>query len=98
MCSAPDPSPSALRLSACPVDTLHAPHGGGAPAATLRPVPSPRRPPPSLAGGSRPCLTLSSALLAHPPLLQEDLALIISHTKRRPRVVKEKSPSGYGSG
>ena len=30
---------------------------------------------------------------------QEDLALIISHTKRRPRVVKEKSPSGgYASG
>lgn len=35
-----------------------------------------------------------------PPLCpaQEDLALIISNTKRRPRVVKERSPSGYGSG
>ncbi|EFN52964.1 hypothetical protein CHLNCDRAFT_137354 [Chlorella variabilis] len=31
--------------------------------------------------------------------IEEDMALIISNTKRRPRVVKEKSPSGgYGSG
>lgn len=34
-----------------------------------------------------------------PQEIEEDLALIISHTKRRPRVVKEKSPSGgYASG
>lgn len=32
------------------------------------------------------------------PSLQADMALIISNTKRRPRVVKEKSPSGYHSG
>ncbi|PRW45595.1 hypothetical protein C2E21_6021 [Chlorella sorokiniana] len=30
--------------------------------------------------------------------IEEDMALIISNTKRRPRVVKEKSPSGYHSG
>lgn len=29
---------------------------------------------------------------------QEDMALIISQTKRRPRAIKEKSPSGYHSG
>lgn len=30
--------------------------------------------------------------------IEEDMALIISTTKRRPRMTKEKSPSGYHSG
>ncbi|PSC73931.1 hypothetical protein C2E20_3008 [Micractinium conductrix] len=33
-----------------------------------------------------------------PQEIEEDMALIISHTKRRPRVQKERSPSGYNSG
>lgn len=40
-----------------------------------------------------------TALIERIGMLQEDMALIISNTKRRPRIVKEKSPSGgYGSG
>lgn len=38
------------------------------------------------------------AVTLSPQEIEEDLALIISHTKRRPRMVKEKSPSGYHSG
>ncbi len=42
-----------------------------------------------------PCLTRLQPPRSTP---QEDMALIISNTKRRPRIVKEKSPSGYHSG
>lgn len=49
-----------------------------------------------LVGDLRLLTTQTRALL---DIVQEDMALIISNTKRRPRMTKEKSPSGgYGSG
>lgn len=56
-----------------------------------------RRHPPQLDASSPAASIPASAYCPH-LTLQEDLALIISNTKRRPRMVKEKSPSGYHSG
>lgn len=69
-------------------------------------VSAPHQPPPLAGPASRSAGSRShlASCVANLPLhcqslvLQEDLALIISNTKRRPRMIKEKSPSGYHSG